>query len=135
MIPSSVPVCGAQEDQGSVPLLDRLRRLFGRRTNAPVVPGAHHARPRRSVPLPTLAQMRDCLRAGMPRDEFFRALDGMAESTGLRVGGSPDCVRLPVAEGGELLCFVIAGELAYVEYKGGIFLEAANFSAPTKSSR
>jgi len=114
--------------EGSVPLLDKLKKFFGRSTKAPVVPRDDHAPRRRSVPLPTLEQMRGCLRAGMPRDEFFRVLDGMAESTGLRVGGSPDCVRLPVAEGGELLCFVITGELAYVEYKGGIFLETANGS-------
>jgi hypothetical protein len=32
-------------------------------------------------------------------------------------------VSLPVAEGDELLCFVIDGRLTYVEYQGGIFLE------------
>lgn len=77
----------------------------------------------RQASLPTLDQMRSRLRAGMPRAEFFSTLDAMADADGLRVGGSPDCVRIPVAEGDELLCFLYDGALQYVEYRGGVFME------------
>jgi hypothetical protein len=75
--------------------------------------------------MPTLAEMRQLLRAGMSRDEFFAALDSLLDRAGgLRLRGyGTDLVGVPVAEGGELLCFV-KDTLTYVEYNGGIFLEA-----------
>jgi len=33
-------------------------------------------------------------------------------------------LSIPVAEGGDLLCFLPRGKLTYVEYNGDIFLEA-----------
>jgi len=75
---------------------------------------------------PTLAEMRTLLRAGMTRDEFFTVLDEIVVERGLRLRlptNSDTLVALPVAEGGELLCFLPTGVLNYVEYKGDIFLE------------
>ena len=76
---------------------------------------------------PSLGEMRALLRAGMTRDEFFAVLDDLAETRGLRMSlpaGDDRLIGLPVAEGGELLCFLPAGVLSYVEYRGDIFLEA-----------
>jgi len=70
--------------------------------------------------------MRTLLRAGMTRDEFFTVLDDLAIERGLRISlptNDDRLVALPVADGGELLCFLPTGVLNYVEYKGGIFLE------------
>jgi hypothetical protein len=70
--------------------------------------------------------MRTLLRAGMTRDEFFAVLDELAVDRGLRMSlptNDDRLVALPVAEGGELLCFLPSGALDYVEYRGGIFLE------------
>jgi len=75
---------------------------------------------------PGLDEMRTLLRAGMTRDEFFAVLDDIAMDRGLRISmptNDDRLVALPVAEGGELLCFLPHGVLDYVEYKGGIFLE------------
>jgi hypothetical protein len=75
---------------------------------------------------PSLDEMRALLRAGMTRDEFFAVLDDLVIERGLRFSlptADDRLVGLPVAEGGELLCFLPAGALNYVEYKGGIFLE------------
>ena len=77
--------------------------------------------------LPTLDEMRTVLRAGMTRNEFFLALDELAERPGGLRFGSPtadtNIVSIPVAEGSELLCFLTGDALTYVEYNGGIFLE------------
>jgi hypothetical protein len=73
---------------------------------------------------PTLAKMKTLLRPGMSRDEFFLVLDELAEE-GLALtlpAANANLVGLPVAEGGELLCFV-SEVLTYVEYEGDIFLE------------
>lgn len=70
--------------------------------------------------------MRALLRAGMSRDEFFAALDELVVDRGLRVSlptADERLVGLPVAEGGELLCFLPEGVLNYVEYQGDVFLE------------
>jgi hypothetical protein len=75
---------------------------------------------------PSLAEMRALLRAGMTRDEFYTVLDEIVVERGLRMSlptNDDRLVALPVAEGGELLCFMPTGVLNYVEYKGGIFLE------------
>lgn len=77
--------------------------------------------------LPSLQQMRQLLRAGMSREEFFAVLDELVERPGgLQFGsptGSSDLISLPVAEGDQLLCFLTDGRLTYVEYQGDIFLE------------
>jgi hypothetical protein len=77
--------------------------------------------------LPTLDEMRTVLRAGMTRNDFFLALDDLAERPGGLRFGAPaadaNIISIPVAEGGELLCFITSGALNYVEYNGGIFLE------------
>jgi hypothetical protein len=79
--------------------------------------------------LPTLDEMRVVLRAGMTRDEFFSALDDLAERPGgLRFAAplaNDKLISIAVAEGGELLCFLPSDQLTYVEYNGDIFLEAA----------
>ncbi|HEY0136168.1 MAG TPA: hypothetical protein VGB85_18915 [Nannocystis sp.] len=62
----------------------------------------------------------------MTRDEFYTVLDEIVVERGLRMSlptNDDRLVALPVAEGGELLCFMPTGVLNYVEYKGGIFLE------------
>lgn len=64
----------------------------------------------------------------MSRDEFFSVLDEIVIERGLRLGAPTNddrLISLPVAEGGELLCFLPEGVLAYVEYQGDIFLEAS----------
>jgi len=99
-------------------LWDWLRTTFG----------STSARPHRPAPpnAPTLAEMRGLLRAGMTRAEFFGVLDDIVIERGLRLSlptNDDRLVALPVAEGGELLCFLPTGFLEYVEYKGGIFLE------------
>jgi len=108
-------------------LLDRIRTVFGRRAPAP---GGQETRPARSSPkAPSLDEMRTLLRAGMTRDEFFAVLDDLAMERGLRISlptNDDRLVALPVADGGELLCFLPAGVLNYVEYKGGIFLETGD---------
>lgn len=103
-------------------LWNRIRALFG----SPPPPSWDEPPSRARAPAPSLAEMRTLLRAGMTRDEFFTVLDELAINRGLRMSlptNSEDLVGLPVAEGGELLCFLSGGELSYVEYKGGIFLE------------
>lgn len=78
--------------------------------------------------------MRARLRPGMSRDELFAVLDELAVERGLRVRlptSDQRLIALPVAEGGELLCFVYrpflswpgSEVLRYVEYEGDIFLE------------
>lgn len=70
--------------------------------------------------------MRALLRAGMSRDEFFAVLDELVVERGLRVSlptADERLVGLPVAEGGELLCFLPEKVLSYVEYQGDVFLE------------
>lgn len=98
----------------------RIRNLL---SPAPASP-SHASRPTPNAP--TLDEMRTKLRAGMTRDEFFEALDEIVVERGLRISlptNDDRLVALPVAEGGELLCFLPEGVLNYVEYKGGIFLE------------
>jgi hypothetical protein len=71
--------------------------------------------------------MRELLRAGMTRDEFFFVLDQLAEdglSFTLPGGADPNVISIPVADGGTLLCFV-QQVLTYVEHDGGVFLELA----------
>ncbi len=111
-------------------LWDRIRTALGWRGSP--APEAQHtpsgAAPRkRPAPVaPTLAEMRALLRAGMSRDEFFAVLDDLAMDRGLRVSlpsADERLVGLPVAEGGELLCFLPEGVLNYVEYQGDVFLE------------
>lgn len=73
--------------------------------------------------------MRKVLRAGMSRDEFFKACDDLSENFELRVGmpsASRDLVAISVLEGDALLCFLTGGKLSYVEYRGGVFLEDSN---------
>lgn len=75
---------------------------------------------------PGLDEMRRLLRAGMTRDEFYTVLEEIVVERGLRMSmptNDDRLIGLPVAEGGELLCFLPEGVLNYVEYKGGIFLE------------
>ena len=75
--------------------------------------------------LPPLAHMRDVLRLGMTRDEFFTACDELMERDQLRVGspsGSTTLVSIHVADGDALLCFLTGGTLTYVEYRGDIFM-------------
>ena len=108
-------------------LWDRIRAAF-RRTPPPAdAPGAPPRRARGRAP--NLAEMRTLLRAGMTRDEFFTVLDEIAIERGLQISmptNDDRLVGLPVAEGGELLCFLHEGALNYVEYKGGVFLEKAD---------
>lgn len=102
-------------------LWDRIRAAF-RRTPPP---GEAPAAPSRGR-APSLAEMRALLRAGMTRDEFFTVLDEIAIGRGLQMSmptADERLIGLPVAEGGELLCFLHEGALNYVEYKGGVFLE------------
>ena len=76
--------------------------------------------------MPSLAEMREKLRAGMTHGELFLVLDDLADE-GLRFSlptASKDVISLPVADGGELLCF-IKERLEYVEYQGGTFIELA----------
>lgn len=105
-------------------LWDRIRTALGR---SPPPPEGQKSRRGRSTPeAPSLEEMRSLLRAGMTRDEFFAALDELAMERGLRISlptNDDRLVALPVADGGELLCFLPTGVLNYVEYKGGIFLE------------
>lgn len=103
-------------------LWDRIRAIFGRSSSA----GSPEPPPPRGGPAPTLDEMRTLLRAGMTRDEFFTVLDDLATTRGLRVTlptADDRLIGLPVAEGDQLLCFLPEGELNYVEYKGGVFLE------------
>jgi hypothetical protein len=101
-------------------LWDRIRAGLRRPSRAPSSGGA-----RPNPEAPSLDEMRTMLRAGM-RDEFFAVLDELAIERGLRLSlptGDDRLVALPVAEGGELLCFLSSGALDHVEYEGGIFLE------------
>ena len=101
-------------------LWDRIRAVF--RASAPRVPATPRADPR----APSLDEMRGLLRAGMTRDEFFDVLEALTIERGLRMSmptNDDRLIGLPVAEGGQLLCFLPEGVLNYVEYKGGIFLE------------
>jgi hypothetical protein len=81
--------------------------------------------------LPPLAHMRTVLRFGMTRDEFFAACDDLMENYQLRVGSPTldmNLVSIAVEEGDQLLCFIGDGTLVYVEYRGGVFLDAENSS-------
>jgi hypothetical protein len=108
-------------------LWDRIRAILRRPSPTPSLPvEARSARP--DPKAPGLDEMRKLLRAGMTRDEFFAVLDDLAGERGLRISlptNDDRLVALPVAEGGELLCFLPEGALNYVEYEGGIFLEKA----------
>jgi hypothetical protein len=77
-------------------------------------------------PLPGLGHMRSVLRAGMTREELFQACDDLMEDHRLQlnVPAAPqtDVVGIHVAEGDMLLCFLIEERLAYVEYRGDVFL-------------
>jgi hypothetical protein len=76
--------------------------------------------------LPPLAHMRTVLRFGMTSDEFYQACDDLMENYQLRVGTPTldlNVVSIAVKEGDVLLCFLTDGKLAYVEYKGGVFLD------------
>ncbi|MEO7732215.1 MAG: hypothetical protein ABIY55_14675 [Kofleriaceae bacterium] len=90
-----------------------------------------------SPTLPTLDEMRALLRAAMTKAEFFAMLDELAERPGgLRFGAvSENLVSIPVAEGSDLLCFLVGDppSLTYVEYQGGIFLEAASWPPESKA--
>lgn len=97
---------------GRAPSVAEMRTLHA---NAP---------PRRQAP--SLAEMRALLRAGMTSDEFFTVLDQIVVERGLQMSmptNDKRLIGLPVAEGGELLCFLHEGVLSYVEYKGDVFLE------------
>lgn len=101
-------------------LWDRIRAAF--RPSAPEVLAPRRADPR----APSLDEMRTLLRAGMTRDEFFDVLEALTLERGLRMSmptNDDRLIGLPVAEGGQLLCFLPDGVLNYVEYEGGIFLE------------
>lgn len=105
-------------------ILAALRKKDGAPRESPDKPSrpAPPARP----PPPTLAEMRERLRPGMSHDEFFATLDEIVVERGLRMSmptNDKRVIALPVAEGGELLCFLPDGVLTYVEYKGGVFLE------------
>jgi len=105
-------------------LWERIRNALRRRPPPPE--GQQSRAPRQAPKAPSLEEMRTLLRAGMTRDEFFAVLDDLAMERGLRISlptNDDRLVALPVADGGELLCFLPAGVLNYVEYKGGIFLE------------
>lgn len=113
-------------------LWKRILAVFGKRdASTPEPPNGvppQETTPReRSAPdPPTLAEMRTKLRAGMSRDEFFTVLDEIVIERGLRMSlptNSENLIALPVAEGGELLCFLTGGALNYVEYQGDVFLE------------
>jgi hypothetical protein len=109
-------------------LWHRMRAFFRNTPPTPSGLGSPMRQPDRPAPeAPSLAEMRSLLRAGMTRDEFFAVLDELAVTRGLRMS-LPTCddrlIGLPVAEGGELLCFLPAGVLSYVEYQGDILLEA-----------
>jgi hypothetical protein len=78
--------------------------------------------------LPSLARMREVLRVGMSKAEFFQACDDlMDELGGLKLsspGVTENLVGIYVAEGGQLLCFLSDEKgLSYVEYEGDVFLE------------
>lgn len=112
---------------------DRIRAVWRRFLPAsrPTEPaGAFVNEEERREPVaPSLDEMRGLLRAGMTRDEFFTVLDDLVIARGLRMSlptADDRLVGLPVAEGGELLCFLPTGVLNYVEYKGGIFLDATD---------
>lgn len=102
-------------------LWDRIRNAL-RPAPSPGQPRA----PRPAPNAPTLDEMRTKLRAGMTRDEFWTVLEEIVVERGLRYSlptNDDRLVALPVADGGELLCFLPEGVLNYVEYEGGIFLE------------
>lgn len=108
-------------------LWERIRTALRRRPSPPK--GQQSRAPRSTPKAPGLEEMRTLLRAGMTRDEFFAVLDDLAMERGLRMSlptNDDRLVALPVADGGELLCFLPAGVLNYVEYKGDIFLEKAD---------
>ena len=76
--------------------------------------------------LPPLDRMRTVLRIGMTREELMLACDELLETYAPRVGSpilDDKLISIGVAEGGVLLCFLPEGELTYVEYEGGIFME------------
>lgn len=80
-----------------------------------------------STSLPPLAHLRTVLRIGMSKDEFYTACDNLMESYQLRVGSpaaNMNLVSIHVAEGDALLCFLTGPDntLAYVEYRGGVFM-------------
>lgn len=109
-------------------LWKRILSVLGKRNAAARGPEASEpkARKRPAPAPPTLAEMRSKLRAGMSSDEFFSVLDEIVIERGLRLSmpsNSKSLIALPVAEGGELLCFLTDGVLSYVEYEGDIFLE------------
>lgn len=102
-------------------LWDRIRNAL---RPAPAQGRPHASRPDPNAP--TLEEMRTKLRAGMTRDEFFDVLEEIVVERGLRISlptNDDRLVALPVADGGELLCFLPEGVLNYVEYEGDIFLE------------
>ena len=107
-------------------LWERIRSAF---RPHPPSPEALTRAPPSTPKAPSLEEMRTLLRAGMTRDEFFAVLDDLAMERGLRMSlptNDDRLVALPVADGGELLCFLPTGVLNYVEYKGDIFLEKAD---------
>lgn len=78
-----------------------------------------------SKKLPPLDHLRTVLRIGMTRDEFYAACDDLMESYQLRIGSpavSESLVSIYVEEGDAVLCFMPAGTLSYVEYKGDVFM-------------
>lgn len=113
-------------------LWKRVLAVFGKRDGSTrelvdEAPPQESSPRRRSPPnMPTLAEMRAKLRAGMSRDEFFTVLDEIVIERGLRLSmptNDDRLIALPVVEGGELLCFLPDGTLNYVEYQGDVFLE------------
>lgn len=105
-------------------LWNRIRNLL--RPPPPPSDGPERVEARPTPKAPSLDEMRTLLRAGMTRDEFFTVLDDLVIERGLRISlptNDDRLVALPVADGGELLCFLPTGVLNYVEYQGGIFLE------------
>jgi len=112
-------------------LWDRIRAALLPSAAGKLVPRGGEPAPRGGEPAPrggepSLEEMRTLLRAGMTRDEFFDVLEELTITRGLRMSmptNDDRLIGLPVAEGGQLLCFLPEGVLNYVEYKGGIFLE------------
>lgn len=107
---------------------NRVLEAFRKKDDAPRVAPDWSSRPPPPArpPPPTLAEMRERLRPGMSKDEFYTTLDEIVVERGLRMSmpsNDDRVIALPVAEGGELLCFLPEGVLTYVEYKGGVFLE------------
>ena len=75
--------------------------------------------------MPSLATLREKFRAGMNKEDFFAACDGLLEDGPLEMSlpaASEDLVAIKVDEGDRVLFFLTGDCLRYAEYRGDVFL-------------